>query len=107
MSAIKEQARLSQRRNNDRYTRGSHWIEILRCSDVPRLWTELHRIVCSHPLVRASHGAGLLVEGAERGSAYTDLTQELFVTLLSKERFQHYLDAEMTDAEIECEIGQI
>jgi hypothetical protein len=26
---------------------------------------------------------------------------------LSKSRFQHYLDTEMTDAEIECEIGQI
>jgi hypothetical protein len=31
----------------------------------------------------------------------------LFVQLLSKARFQHYLDTEMTDAEIECEIGQI
>jgi len=51
--------------------------------------------------------AGLLVEGGERGNAYVDLTQELFVTLLSKGRFQHYLDTEMTDAEIECEIGQI
>jgi hypothetical protein len=27
--------------------------------------------------------------------------------LLSKSRFQHYLDTEMTDSEIECEIGQI
>jgi DNA-binding transcriptional regulator YdaS (Cro superfamily) len=83
------------------------WIEALRRSDVTRLWTELHRVVCSHPLVRASHSAGLLVEGAERGNAYVDLTQELFVTLLAKGRFQHYLDSEMTDAEIECEIGQI
>ena len=107
MSAIKEQTRLPQRGNNNRFSRGGRWTEILRGSDVPRLWAELHRIVCSHSLVRASHSAGLLVEGAERGSAYTDMTQELFVTLLSKERFQHYLDAEMTDAEIECEIGQI
>jgi len=83
------------------------WVDSLRRSDVNRLWTELHRIVCNHPLVRASHSAGLLVEGAERGNAYFDLTQELFVTLLSKARFQHYLDTEMTDAEIECEIGQI
>ncbi|HLL74052.1 MAG TPA: hypothetical protein VK421_02050 [Pyrinomonadaceae bacterium] len=83
------------------------WIESLRRSDVTRLWSELHRVVCSHPLVRASHSAGLLVEGAERGNAYVDLTQELFVTLLAKGRFQHYLDSEMTDAEIECEIGQI
>ncbi len=83
------------------------WVESLRRSDVTRLWTELHRVVCSHPLVRASYSAGLLVEGGERGNAYVDLTQELFVTLLSKARFQHYLDTEMSDGEIECEIGQI
>jgi hypothetical protein len=85
----------------------ARWIEALSRSDVTRLWTDLHRLVCSHPLVRASHSAGLLVEGGERGNAYVDLTQELFVTLLSKGRFQHYLDSGMTDAEVECEIGQI
>ncbi|MDQ3744411.1 MAG: hypothetical protein M3444_08510 [Acidobacteriota bacterium] len=83
------------------------WVESLRRSDVSRLWSELQRLVVSHPLVRASYSAGLLVEEGDRGSAYLDLTQELFVTLLSKSRFQHYLDAAMTDAEIECEVGQI
>ncbi|HJQ32263.1 MAG TPA: hypothetical protein VJ866_08795 [Pyrinomonadaceae bacterium] len=83
------------------------WVETLRRSDVNRLWAELQRIVVNHPLVRASYSAGLLVEEGDRGSAYLDLTQELFVTLLAKSRFQHYLDAEMTDAEIECEISQI
>jgi hypothetical protein len=67
----------------------------------------LQRLVVNHPLVRASYSAGLLVEEGDRGSAYLDLTQELFVTLLSKSRFQHYLDSEMTDAEIECEVGRI
>lgn len=82
------------------------WVSSLRRSDVNQLWSDLHRIVCHHPLVRASRSAGLLVEeGAQ--NAYTDLTQELFVQLLSKGRFQHYLDSAMTDAEIECEIGQI
>jgi hypothetical protein len=91
-------------------TRARHagaWVETLRRSDVSRLWTELQRLVVNHPLVRASYSAGLLVEEGDRGSAYLDLTQELFVTLLSKSRFQHYLDAEMTDAEIECEVSQI
>ncbi|HVF55409.1 MAG TPA: hypothetical protein VM934_04615 [Pyrinomonadaceae bacterium] len=83
------------------------WVEPLRRSDVSRIWTELQRLVSNHPLVRASHSAGLLVEEGDRGSAYIDLTQELFVTLLAKARFQHYLDTGMTDAEIECEIGQI
>lgn len=83
------------------------WVEALRHSDVSRLWTELQRIVVNHPLVRASYSAGLLVEEGDRGSAYLDMTQELFVTLLAKSRFQHYLDTSMTDSEIECEISQI
>jgi hypothetical protein len=78
----------------------------LRNSDVNGLWAELHRIVSNHPLVRASRSTDLLIEEGAR-SAYTDLTQELFVQLVTKSRFQHYLDTSMTDAEIECEIGQI
>ena len=87
--------------------RVGHWVEALCRSDVSCLWTELQRLVVNHPLVRASYSAGLLVEEGDRGSAYLDLTQELFVTLLAKSRFQHYLDSEMTDSEIECEISQI
>jgi hypothetical protein len=105
MSAIKEQPRAS-RAAFERHSKSGPWVESLRCSDVSRLWAELHRVVCHHPLVRASRNAGLLVEEGSH-NAYTDLTQELFVQLLSKARFQHYLDTEMTDAEIECEIGQI
>jgi hypothetical protein len=90
----------------ERSARAGHWVVSLKNSDVNRLWAELHRIVSNHPLVRASRSAGLLIEeGAS--SAHTDLTQELFVQLLTKSRFQHYLDTNMTDAEIECEIGQI
>jgi len=82
------------------------WNDSLKVSDVNQIWMELHRIVSSHPLVRASKQAGFLVEEG-KFNAYTDLTQELFVALLSKERFQHYLDTEMTDHEIEAEISQI
>lgn len=84
----------------------SAWVETLRGSDVWQLWADLHRIVSHHPLVRASRSAGLLAEEGAR-NAHADLTQELFVLLLSKGRFQHYLDSGMTDVEIECEIGQI
>ncbi|HEY8205753.1 MAG TPA: hypothetical protein VIF81_13555 [Pyrinomonadaceae bacterium] len=94
------------KRAAERAARAGHWVESLRNSDVNRLWAELHRIVSNHPLVRASRNAGLLIEEGA-ASAYTDLTQELFVQLLTKARFQHYLDTNMTDAEIECEIGQI
>ena len=106
MSAIEEQPRSPRQPGFTRQHRESHWVESLRNSDVSRLWAELHRLVCNHPLVRASRSAGLRVEEGAH-NAYTDMTQELFVQLLSKSRFQHYLDAQMTDAEIECEIGQI
>ena len=93
-------------RRADRAAKSGKWVDSLRSSDVNRLWTDLHRIVSHHPLVRASRSAGLLVEEGA-GAAYTDLTQELFVQLLSKNRFEHYLDTEMSDYEIECEISQI
>lgn len=97
---------MPRERRNDRHVKNPKWVESLRSSDVNRLWTELHRIVSHHPLVRASRSAGLLVEEGA-GAAYTDLTQELFVQLLSKNRFEHYLETEMSDYEIECEISQI
>ena len=76
-------------RSAERASRAGHWVESLRNSDVNRLWAELHRVVSNHPLVRASRSAGLLIEEGAT-SAYTDLTQELFVQLLTKSRFQHY-----------------
>jgi len=97
---------MPRERRNDRPGKTGKWVDSLRSSDVNRLWTDLHRIVSHHPLVRASRSAGLLVEEGA-GAAYTDLTQELFVQLLSKNRFEHYLETEMTDYEIECEISQI
>ena len=103
---VTEQSKARTRRPNERQSKSGKWVESLRSSDVGRLWVELHRVVSHHPLVRASRTAGLLVEeGAS--TAYTDLTQELFVQLLSKNRFEHYLESAMTDYEIECEISQI
>ena len=96
----------SRARRNERSGKTAKWVDSLRSSDVNRLWTDLHRIVSHHPLVRASRSAGLLVEEG-MGAAYTDLTQELFVQLLSKNRFEHYLETNMSDYEIECEISQI
>ncbi len=106
MSAIKQQERIPKPAVNNKPLKIGKWTESLKNSDVNQIWAELHRIVCSHPLVRASRTAGLLVEEGKQ-NAYTDLTQELFVALLSKERFQHYLDSEMSNAEIEAEISQI
>lgn len=94
------------RTNSGRQIKVGKWNDSLKASDVNQIWIELHRIVSSHPLVRASKRAGFLVEEGKY-NAYTDLTQELFVALLSKERFQHYIETGMTDAEVEAEISQI
>ncbi len=105
MNTTKENKRLPKSIRN-RQIKVGKWTDSLKTSNVNQIWNELHRIVSSHPLVRASKSAGFLVEEGKY-NAYTDLTQELFVALLSKDRFQHYLDTEMTDSEIEAEISQI
>lgn len=105
MNSSKSPERLPRSIQNKQVKVGK-WNDSLNASDVNQIWIELHRIVSSHPLVRASKRAGFLVEEG-RYNAYTDLTQELFVALLSKERFQHYLDTGMSDAEVEAEISQI
>jgi hypothetical protein len=105
MTSLNQQERTPRPKPN-RQIKVGKWNESLRASDVNQIWIELHRIVSSHPLVRASKRAGFLVEEGKY-NAYTDLTQELFVALLTKERFQHYLDTGMTDAEVEAEISQI
>ena len=53
---LRRKSRSAPRHGNKR------WVEPLRRADVNRLWKELQRLVIHHPLVRASHGAGLLVE---------------------------------------------
>lgn len=111
MSLNKQKTPQSANASNQKNTRKKgykigNWNESLKKSDVNQIWAELHRIVSSHPLVRASKKAGFLVEEGKY-NVYTDMTQELFVALLSKERFQHYLDTKMTDAEIEAEVSQI
>ncbi len=94
-----------QRRKPAQTRVSCEWTRALRHSDVERLWSALHNVVCRHPLVRTCYSAGLLEAGP--ANSYTDLTQELFTRLLAKQRFQYYLDANMTDAEIEFEISQL
>ncbi|MEP7342684.1 MAG: hypothetical protein ABI977_33455 [Acidobacteriota bacterium] len=83
------------------------WKAKIENCDANGLWRALHRMVSAHPLVRSALG------GHSNGSGQTpllslhDLTQDLYVLLLQKERFNHYLAAEMSDAEIEREIFQI
>src|SRR5688500_8392144 len=83
------------------------WVEHLRAQDAARIWEELHGVVSKHALARALTDAGLLMTARDRPSALDDLTQELYLRLLVKDRFRHYLTAGLTDEEIEREIGQL
>jgi hypothetical protein len=59
------------KRSAERIAKSGKWVESLRCSDVNRLWSELHRIVSHHPLVRASRSAGRGNNGLHRLNAGT------------------------------------
>lgn len=83
------------------------WTQALLDEEVNKIWNHLYRLVYLHPLVQSSRNAGLLGAGQYSGETYNDLTQELFLMLFQKGRFQHYIETGMTDSEIEHEIAQI
>lgn len=83
------------------------WRQALLDEDVTKIWNELYRMVYLHPLVQSARNAGMLGNNQYGGHSYTDLTQELFLTLFQKGRFEHYIETKMTDREVEHEISQI
>ncbi|MDX2029395.1 MAG: hypothetical protein SF339_01915 [Blastocatellia bacterium] len=60
-----------------------------------------------HPLVRSALGIQQSAPNGMPSSSINDLTQDLYVLLLQKRRFDHYVVSQMTDSEIEREIFQI
>jgi hypothetical protein len=88
-------------------TRRFAWTQALLEEEVGKIWNELYRLVYTHPLVQAARNAGMLGTAQYAGQTYSDLSQELFLTLFQKGRFQHYIETGMTDREIEHEIAQI
>ncbi len=85
---------------------GILWQKRIEHNDAASLWRSLQRMVSSHPLVRSvlgnQHSAN-----SEPPFSIHDLTQDLYLLLLQKGRFDHYLAAQMFDAEIEREIFQV
>lgn len=75
--------------------------------DAQALWRALHRLVAVHPLVRSALGSQSSTVGLLPVFSTSDLTQDLYLLLLEKGRFNHYLQSQMSDAEIEREIFQI
>src|ERR1035437_3849113 len=82
------------------------WNEYLTSTNTDQIWKELNRIVGQHKLTRYSPKFDQLLDEG-KFTKYTDLTQDLFLSLLEKNRFDHYLKTHMTDSQIEMEISQI
>ena len=73
------------------------WRAFCRNGDASSIWSALSDCVRKHPLVRNLSDSGTL--------SRADLTQELFLRLLTKNRFQHYLESGLTNEQIDAEIG--
>ncbi|MBS1812946.1 MAG: hypothetical protein JST84_32570 [Acidobacteria bacterium] len=83
------------------------WKSLVENSDATLLWQSLHRLVSIHPLVRSAQRNQHNSKNAVSLLSLQDLTQDLYLLLLEKSRFKHYVQGQMTDAEIEREIFQV
>ncbi len=83
------------------------WAGLLAAEDVEMLWNGLFQMISRHPAVRPLHFATDGAAVTSQSEINADLTQELFLELFQKQRFEHYLDNDYTSAEIENEIARI
>jgi hypothetical protein len=84
-----------------------NWPGLLHGEDVEGLWSGLYQIISRHPAVRPLH---FVTDGAAVASPVeinADLTQELFLELFQKQRFDYYLESDYSSSEIENEIAHI
>jgi len=83
------------------------WAGLLAEEDVESLWNGLYQLVSRHPAVRPlrfnTDGAAV----ASQVEINADLTQELFLELFQKQRFEHYVDQEYSSTDIENELARI
>ncbi len=85
----------------------SLWKTRIENNDAHALWRALHRLVSVHPMVRSALNSQQSSTNPTNLYSLHDLTQDLYLLLLQKGRFNHYIVARMTDGEIEREIFQI
>jgi len=79
------------------------WIEILANNDAEALWSKLFKLVSRHSAIRHLLNSDRL--GRTRlQDLNTDITQDLFLRLHRKNRWQHYVDAGYSNATIEHEL---
>ncbi|MFL6213189.1 MAG: hypothetical protein ACJ74J_04765 [Blastocatellia bacterium] len=82
------------------------WIEILTANDNEALWSKLCSLIAKHSSIRLLYSHDELT-GGSRHEIFSDLTQDLFLRLLEKNRWQYYLDNGYTSEHIEQELNRI
>jgi hypothetical protein len=83
------------------------WAGLLQEEDVEGLWNALYRLISRHPAVRPLRFATDEAAVTSQLEINADLTQEVFLELFQKQRFDHYLTNDYTSTEIENEITHI
>jgi hypothetical protein len=82
------------------------WIDIIATNDNEALWSKLLGLIAKHSSTRLLYSHDELT-GSRRYEIYSDLTQDLFLRLLEKDRWQYYLDNGYTSERIEQELNRI
>lgn len=87
-------------------TKNREWIEILKTNDNEALWSKLCTLIAKHSSTRLLYSHDELA-GSRRHEIYSDLTQDIFLRLLEKNRWQYYLDSGYTSERVEQELNRI
>jgi len=87
-------------------TRNRDWIDILETNDNEALWNKLYSLIAKHSSTRLLYSHDELT-GSRRYEIYSDLTQDIFLRLLEKNRWQYYVDYGYTSERIEQELNRI
>ncbi|HJQ71527.1 MAG TPA: hypothetical protein VKA70_21300 [Blastocatellia bacterium] len=82
------------------------WIEALKNNDVETLWAKLYNLISKHSSVRLLYPPNEFSTEMVR-DYYCDLTQDLFLKLFEKRRWQYYLDNGYTDEKIQQELYRL
>src|SRR5262245_2045578 len=83
------------------------WAGLLREEDVEGLWNGLFQLVSRHPAVRPLHFTTDGAAVSTQTEINADLTQELFLELFQKRRFDHYANNHYATVDIENEPPRI
>lgn len=82
------------------------WVEILANNDAEALWAKLFRLVSRHSSIRNLFNSSR-TGWSQLQELNTDITQDLFLRLHKKGRWEYYLDAGYLSKDIEHELYHI